>query len=289
MTGLLTSVAPAAVALVLLCLVVALVVGRRSGWSGARTFWTFVCSAGFAGVALLTLGREGQLPRWNPVALREVDPAAWWRLLEDPWTVQSIANVILFVPFVLGLAMLVRRPGVALVAGWALVVVVEILQGLFALGLPDVADVVTNAVGCLVGACAASVLLLLGAVRARTGWGEPTAVLVLGAVVLASGNWLSQIGAEQRQRDLAATLEDVFGGTSLADHRQWEAQDRLEEEVFSRVSGTRSDGASQTEDVASARWPASVGPARRCVFVHWDAAGARISARAGGVCDRLVG
>lgn len=66
---------------------------------------------------------------------------------------EVIMNVVVFIPigFALGLAFQKPKGWQAILAGWGISVVIELLQWFFMKGFADVDDVIHNTMGCLIG------------------------------------------------------------------------------------------------------------------------------------------
>jgi hypothetical protein len=78
-----------------------------------------------------------------------------------PTAVESTANILLFVPITLLAGVLWRRPGMAILGGTALSIVIEVVQALvLVIGRAcDTSDWITNTLGAVIGAVLAAAAL----------------------------------------------------------------------------------------------------------------------------------
>lgn len=71
----------------------------------------------------------------------------WWNFLSN-----LVGNVLLFIPFpVLVLSLFSLRKKTVIILGVGLSSSVELLQGLYQVGIPDIDDVLLNSLGVLIG------------------------------------------------------------------------------------------------------------------------------------------
>ena len=232
----------------------------RRGWVHAPGWLAFAAMLSVCGILVFTVFREGvllavevvsgaqlMLPGW--LGLREWSADGWRRALADPLgDTQVLLNVALFVPAGFLWTMITRRPWRVLAALGALSVGIEVLQGVTGLGANDVADIVANVAGALVGVAAAVVLgWLVDALRGhRVGarrWalrGIAVATVCAGVVVL------PRIGASYRQTAVADQAAARFQGTTVADVDRWERDDQLMDRVWKAVTSDMADGWSRT-------------------------------------------
>ena len=263
---------------------------RRSG----RTDQAFgALSASLASVSLIvavTLLRSGwpravslgKVTDWSTTGLE--------RLQSDPLgSSQFILNVVLFVPAGVAWTRMTRRPAWVAAALVGASVLIESVQAITGLGAPDVADLLANTVGGLVGVCAAALLAQVrppaeGTLSPRKRALVAVAVLALGAVGLA----LVLVGADRHQLSLRHELQTAFAGTTKADVDRWNADGTMLPEVFDAVS-VFADGTRYSRDEVEVRYPASFFGLHRCVFVIWTPTAVKFQLGSGDACTDFLG
>ena len=169
-------------------------------------------------------------------------------------------------------------------------VLIESGQAITGLGAPDVADLLANSIGALIGVGTAS--LLARATRPRAeGTLSPrrramvaATVLGLGAVALT----LVLVGANRHQQSLRHELRTAFAGTTKADIDRWNADGTMFQEVFNAVS-VFADGTQYSPDEVKVRYPASFFGLHRCVFVIWSPTSVRFKLGSGDACTDFIG
>lgn len=255
--------------------------GRLPGRVRKVLFFLLVVSVGL--VLMVTLLREPPL-------------GTCWGCLTD-WGLGKIIegrvgtdvglNIALFVPPVFLATLLLRAPwritGVAALVSIA----IEIIQPLIGVGVNDAIDVLANSVGALIGAGAATALLLIrDAIATRrldVGRTIKLAVsLAAGAAVLLGGPaWT----ATAKQGVAAARLEQMFAGTALADYQRdgattWEPKLN----GFWTDIGQPTAMSYSTDTVARQRYSWDVYFAVRCVVAEWTPTGFTVIRLSGNDC-----
>lgn len=261
---------------------------RRSGRTDRPYLLVFAALASLAVIVAVTLIRDR--PTFNPGQLLHWSASGWQRISYDPLgNTENILNGVLFIPAGLTWTLLLHRPLRVLIGLMGLSLLVECLQAVISAGANDVADLITNSVGAGLGVVAGAGLLWLrsgGEARSRRwqlGWTAVAVVVGLVAVAV-----LLQAGAAYRQSALERELAGRFTGTSLEQYQQWEAEDRLQQEVFG-VSSTFPDGALHLDHAVRLRYPASFFGLRRCVFVEWRPGTVRTTRGSGAECTDFLG
>ena len=263
---------------------------RRSG----RTDQTFgALFASFASVSLIvavTLLRSGWPPHISLGRVTDWSTTGLQGLRSDPFgSSQFILNVVLFVPAGVMWTGMTRRPAVVAAALVALSVLIESVQAVTGLGAPDVADLVANSIGALVGAFAAALLARLrpraeGTLSPRKQAMAAVAVLALATVGLA----LVLVGAGRHQQSLRRELQTAFAGTTKADVDRWNADGTMLQEVFAAVSAF-ADGTQYSPDEVKVRYPAPFFGLHRCVFVIWTPTAVEFKLGSGDACTDFLG
>ena len=275
-------------------------IARRRRWTRAPVGLAFAAVLSIAAILSFTLLREGALlvqalasdapmdmPGWR--GLREWSADGWWRATADPLgSTQVTLNIALFVPAGLAWTLLTRRPlRVVLLLG-AASVAIEAVQAVTGLGANDVADIVANIAGSVVGMMAA---VMVGWVREEmAGRGVANRRWVIRGACIAVVGTIAAVapglGASQRQATLADEAAERFANTSVADVQNWARNDQLEDLLWFGVLSTDADGFTLDADSARTRYPASFLGAHRCVIVEWDAHGVIVEQRSGAVCEQ---
>jgi hypothetical protein len=293
-----TGVLPALLAGVLVTGVVTVVL-RRRGWLDAPAWLAFAAVLSVVGILVFTLFREGvllaqEVASGSPLALpggqglRDWSSDGWWRAAADPLrSTQVLLNIALFVPAGFLWTVLTRRPWRVMLALGALSVVIEVTQALTGLGANDVADIVANAGGAVVGTGAGVITSWVVDVLADRPVSTRRWVLRGAAVaaVVAAVAVLPALGATQRQGVLADEARRQFQGTSLTDIERWQREDEMDR-VWRGVPPAYSDGFVQDADSATARYPARFLGRRTCVLVTWDPVGVEVRSASGATCAR---
>lgn len=86
-----------------------------------------------------------------------------WRAVFWNNNVETLANILIFIPIGWMLYLLLRSLWRTMIAGLALVLLIELTQYVFRLGITDVVDVMTNMTGVLAGFLIFALIRLLGA------------------------------------------------------------------------------------------------------------------------------
>lgn len=275
-------------------------VAVHRGWVHAPGWLALAAMLSVCGILVFTLFREGVLlaaevvsgaplmpPGWQ--GLREWSADGWQRALADPLgDTQVLLNIALFAPAGFVWTVITRRPWRVLAALGALSVGIEVLQGVTGVGANDVADIVANVAGALVGVTAAVVLGWF--VDARRGHRAGARRWVLRGIavvsVCAGVVVLAHTGVSYRQAAVADKAAERFQGTTVADVDRWERDDQLMERVWKAVTNDMADGWSRGSASASARYPVSFLGQRRCVLVVWQASAVSVQQHAGAICKR---
>ena len=224
----------------------------------------------------------GRVTDWSTTGLE--------RTRSDPLgSSQFILNVVLFVPAGLAWTWMTRRPAAVAAALVGVSVLVESVQAIAGLGAPDVADLLANSIGALLGVWVAVLLARVrpradGALSPRRKALVAVAVLALGAVALA----LVLVGADRHQQSLRRELQATFAGTTKADVDRWNADGAMLHVVFDAVS-VFADGSQYTPDEVTVRYPASFFGLPRCVFVIWTSTAVEFKLASGDACTDFLG
>lgn len=139
------------------CVVVGIATGLLPSAWRSRVAAVLACASA-AVVLLATVVRPGQYP-----------PAGWW-----PWEVWRVAslgplwpnelrdqlNLVLLTPFAWFATLALGRPVLAAAVGVLLTCTVEYVQGAAGLGTPQLADLVHNSIGSVLGATVGCLALL---------------------------------------------------------------------------------------------------------------------------------
>ncbi|MGA8048176.1 MAG: VanZ family protein [Dermatophilaceae bacterium] len=279
--------------------VVVTAVAVRQGWLDRPAWLVFASVLSVAGVLVFTLFREGVLivedvvsgtplvvPGWS--GLGSWSPNGWWRATADPLrSTQVLLNIALFVPAVFLWTVITRRPLRVIAALAGLSVAIEIIQAVTGLGAADVADIIANVAGAVLGAGAAVLAGWVGDAVAGRTVGKRRWILrgITVAVVAVCAAALPGLGATARQAALAEEAQQGFKGTVLADLHRWAQDDELDR-VWRGVPPVYSDGFTLDADSATARYPARFLGRRTCILVTWDALGVQTQPASGEVCER---
>jgi hypothetical protein len=158
------------------------------------------------------------------------------RLASGSVSTETLLNVLLFIPPAFLATLLWRHPWRVASMAALLSLGIEVAQPLLGVGANDLVDVFANAVGALLGAWLGWALGFVHASVAQRRMDTREATRMGGiAVAAVAVAWFgSAWGAGLRQATVAEGLERVFAGTTVADYLAWEAQDRLDDEVFAR-------------------------------------------------------
>ena len=263
---------------------------RRSGRTD-QAFGALVASlASVSLIVAVTLLRSGWPQQISLGRVTDWSTTGLERLRSNPFgSSQFILNVVLFVPAGVVWTWMTRRPAVVAAALVGVSVLIESVQAITGLGAPDVADLLANSIGALVGVCAAA---LLARVRPRAEGTLPprrramvtVAVLGLGAVGLA----LVLVGADRHQQSLRRELQTAFTETTKTDVDRWNADGTMLQNVFAAVS-VFADGTQYSPDEVKVRYPAPFFGLYRCVFVIWTPTAVEFKLGSGDACTDFLG
>jgi glycopeptide antibiotics resistance protein len=264
---------------------------RRSGRTDQAFGALFASLASICLIVAVTLLRSG-LPQHLAVGrLTHWSTTGFERLRSDPFgSSQFILNILLFVPAGVAWAWMTRRPALVAAALAGLSLFIESVQAITGLGAPDVADLLANGFGALVGVDAAMLVARARRHRAEAPQSPRkqamvvTAVLGLGAI----GLTLVLVGADRHQQSLRRELQTTFTGTTKADIDRWNADGTMNDEVFDAVS-VFADGTQYSSDEVKVRYPASFFGLDRCVFVIWTTTSVRFELGSGDACTDFIG
>ncbi|MHC5903949.1 VanZ family protein [Streptomyces sp. S6] len=239
--------------------------------------------AAYVSVGLIlsvTLFREGELA-FSPRGLLHWSSSGWRRVSYDPFSdTEVLLNTALFVPAGLVWTLLTGRPVRVLAALSGLSLLIECVQAVTGLGANDVADLLANSAGAVLGVVAGK------AVRRPRRPKRVMLAAVAGATLLVGSLF---VGANHRQASLERELSDRFTGTDLATYTTWEADDRLYDQVFHAASVLADGARHRGGDDVQVRYPASFFGLSRCVFVEWTRDGATVRRGAGEECAVFMG
>ena len=263
---------------------------RRSGRTDQAFGALFASLASISIIVAVTLGRSGWPQQVSLGRVADWSTTSLERLRSDPFgSSQFILNVVLFVPAGVAWTWMTRRPAVVAAALVGVSVLIESVQAITGLGAPDVADLLANSVGALVGVCAAALLARVrpraeGTLSPRKQAIAAVAVLTLGTVGLA----LVLVGADRHQHSLRRELRTAFAGTTKADIDRWNADGTMLKEVFDAVSAF-ADGTTYSPDEVKVRYPAPFFGLHRCVFVIWTPTAVEFKLGSGDACTDFLG
>jgi hypothetical protein len=245
---------------------------RRERETGVRRLGLFGLSVSIGVVLLVTLFRE--LPTGACTACLtdwHVD-----KLLAGTFGADVALNVALFVAPAMLAVLLWRHPIKTVLVAAAGSFAIEFVQPLVGVGANDVVDLVANTVGAIIGALGATLILLLADSfqRRQVGWARlfRTAAGLLAVAVLTIGypGWV----ATARQADAATQLDQMFGGSTLADynaHRDTDWDNKLLR--FATDNGPLTAVSYRTDQVARERFTWTLYFAIRCVIAEWTPSG----------------
>ncbi len=256
--------------------------GSRIEGSGRRLLF-FLFLNGLGLVLVVTLLREPWLgPCLECLGEWGLEKVLLGRVGTEVWL-----NVVLFVP-VSGLATLLwRAPWRTVGAALLLSLAIEIVQPLVGVGANDLMDLVANTAGALIGAGAGTVLLLIAdLVRDRRLALQRVARVMVSllagvAVLVGAPAW----AASSRQTAAVAHLEELFGGTTLADleaNREGPWAEKLQR--FYLESGRPTQVSRHSDSLARIRYTWNIYFAVRCVYADWTPEGFTATPRSGTVC-----
>jgi glycopeptide antibiotics resistance protein len=264
---------------------------RRSGRTDRAFGAVFASLASICLIVAVTLMRSGWPEQFSVDRLTDWSTAGFERLRSDPFgSSQFILNVALFVPAGVTWTWMTRRPAAVAGALVGVSILIESVQALTGLGAPDVADLVANSIGGLVGVGTATLLARATRHRAEATLSPRKRAMVaasalgLGAVALT----LVLVGADRHQQSLRHELQTAFAGTTKADVDRWNADGTILQEVFDAVS-VFADGAQYSPDEVKVRYPASFLGVHRCVFAIWTATSVRFEGGSGDACTDSIG
>jgi hypothetical protein len=264
---------------------------RRSGRT-RHGFAALFCSlASVCLIVAVTLLRDGWPRHFSLGGLAHWSSAGYDRLSSDPFgSSQFVLNIALFVPAGAAWTWMTRRPGAVaagLVGGSLLV---ESVQALTGLGAPDVADLVANSIGALVGVGAAALVSRARGHRARLMLSPRRRAIAVVAVLAfgAAAVTLLFVGADRRQRSVERELRAAFAGTTKTDIDRWNVNNTMLDQVFNAVS-VFADGTQYSPGEVKVRYPASFFGMHRCVFVVWTPTSVRFEHRSGDACTEFIG
>lgn len=285
-----TNALPALVVLLLAAAVLAWWL-RRSGRTDQACGALFASLASICLIVAVTLLRSGWPHQFSVDRLTDWSAPGFERLRSDPFgSSQFILNVALFVPAGVAWTWMTRRPPTVAAALLGVSLLIESVQAITGLGAPDVADLLANSIGGLVGVGTATLLVRATRHRAEAKLSPrkramvATAVLGLGAVALT----LVLVGADRRQQSLRHELQTAFAGTTKADIDRWNADGTMLQEVFDAVS-VFADGTQYSPDEAKVRYPAPFLGLHRCVFAIWTPTSVRFELGSGDACTDFIG
>lgn len=273
---------------------------RRRGWVSTPSGLAFAAVLSVVGILVFTVFRESVVvlqaiasgapldpPGWR--GLRGWTPDGWWRATADPLgSTQVLLNGVLFVPAGFAWTIVTRRPWRVVLVLLALSVAIEVVQAVTGLGANDVADIVANVGGAVLGTVAAVVFGWVVDEAAGSGAGRRRWV-VRGVGVAVVGVLLSVapgVGAWQRQATLVDEATARFGGTTVADVKGWSREDQLVDHVWRGVLSVDADAFVLGDGWARARFPAGFFGARACVLVDWDVDGVLVQRDQGDTCTQ---
>lgn len=263
---------------------------RRSGRTDQAFGALFASLASVSLIVAVTLLRSGWPQQVSLGRVADWSTTSLERLRSDPFeSSQFILNVVLFVPAGAVWTWMTKRPAAVAAALVGVSVLIESVQAITGLGAPDVADLLANSIGALVGVCASALLARVrpraeGTLSPRKQATVAVAVLSLGAVGLA----LMLVGADRHQHSLRRELRTAFAGTTKADIDRWNADGTMLKEVFDAVSAF-ADGTTYSPDEVKVRYPAPFFGLHRCVFVIWTPTAVEFKLGSGDACTDFLG
>lgn len=264
---------------------------RRSGRTDHALGALFASLASICLIVAVTLLRSGWPQQFSVGRLTDWSTTGLERLRSDPFgSSQFILNVVLFVPAGVAWTWMTRRPAMVAAAVVGVSILIESIQAITGLGTPDVADLLANGIGALVGVGAAT--LLARATRHRAeGTLSPRRQAMVAAGLLGFGAvalTLVLVGADRHQQSLRHELQTAFAGTTKADIDMWNADGTMLQEVFDAVS-VFADGTQYSPDAVKVRYPAWFFGLHRCVFVIWSPTSVRFELGSGDACTDFIG
>jgi glycopeptide antibiotics resistance protein len=265
---------------------------RRSGRTDLAFGALFASLGSICLIVAVTLLRDGWPQQFSANGLTDWSSAGFDRLRSDPFgSSQFILNLVLFIPAGVAWTWMTKRPAVvapALIGGSILI---EAVQAITGLGAPDVADLVANSIGALVGVGSATLVALATRQQRTERRLSPRKRAIVAAAVVGVGSVtviLVLVGADRHQRTLRHELQTAFAGTTKADIDRWNADSTMLTEVFDAVS-VFADGTQYAPDEVEVRYPASFFGLHRCVFVIWTPATVRFELGSGDACTDFIG
>ena len=277
---------------VLLVLAAALTLWLRRSGRTNQAFALFAALASICLIVAVTLLRSGWPHLFSVSRLTDWSAAGIERLRSDPFgSSQFILNVVLFVPAGVTWAWMTRRPVVVAGVLVGVSILIESVQAITGVGAPDVADLLANSIGALVGAAAATLPSLASRHRAEATQSPRKRAMVATAAAVALAAFAASlvlIGADRHQESLRHELQTAFAGTTKADIDRWNADGTMLQEVFGAVSAL-ADGARYSPDEVRVRYPASFFGLQRCVFALWTATSVRFELGSGDACTDFLG
>jgi hypothetical protein len=247
--------------------------------------------AGFASLAIVlavTLLRDEVPLAFDLAGLAHWSTHGLELLSRDPLgSSQFILNIVLFVPAGVMWTWIVKRPLLVLLALMCTSLVIELVQAVTAVGVPDVADLVANTLGAAIGVGIAATIDAFastegGRPRSRSQLVAGTAVVV-GVIVLAVLGMF--VGASHRQQSVEDALRAKFGGTNRSIIGALLVSDP--NAVFGAVADF-ADGTRSSTDVVEVRYPATFLGLDRCVYVAWTASGVDFRKESGQACTEFI-
>ena len=247
----------------------------------------FASFVSFALIVAVTLFREGVptgfalggLTHWSADGLR--------LLSRDPLgSSQFMLNVILFVPAGLVWTWLLRRPLAVLVALGSTSVAIETIQAVTHAGSPDVADLVANSIGAMIGvavAVAANVVSDTNRSRLTSSRRWYVAATITVVIVVAVSGWF--VGASRHQQAVEDALRIAFEGTDRSTIEATLTADPSA--VFGAVTDF-ADGTRYSDDALEIRYPATFFSLHRCVYVTWTSTGVGFRTASGRDCTDFI-
>lgn len=266
--------------------------GAAACWLGGRPVKSWSAQQWFAGMSTLaiivavTLFRDGIAFHLDVSNLGEWSSHGIRRLSRDPLgSSQFVLNVVLFVPAGVAWTLLTRRPLLVLAALSTGSLMIECIQAMTGAGANDLADVVANSIGAVLGVGGAGAFG--SSVGARTWSSRRRSVtaavgFVLGSAIVSA--WL--VGASHRQDRVAVELQAEFAGTTRSDVLA--LLDSDPERVFGAVEA-RADGTEYLDTEVVVRYPATFFGLHRCVYVVWTDRTVSFEKSSGHDCTRFLG
>jgi VanZ family protein len=219
-----------------------------------------------------------RLVRWEP-----------WRWYEFN-RLDYLMNIALFAPAAAFWTAAARRPALVLGAAVLTSVLIEYTQGVFRLGTGDQADVVSNALGALIG-------VVIGWWWARShpstdapaGWTHRQLGWAIGGTAAGVALSLVAIGAEadRRAEEVSGLVDEIVGGATTDDLASvWSLDDRDAVAHFNTAYGYEADAITRLDGGhrVVVRYPIDFFGAKRCVYLVVDDAGTDIVTDRGDRC-----